>query len=363
MADTIILTGNALTAKLFSRELFVEAKKSTYMERFVGKDSGSAIQVLEDTQKHPGDQITWGLRMQATGLGVKGDADLEGQEEALTLYSDSVLIDQLRHAHKLNGNMSQQRIAYNLRQQMKSSLADWFSGRYDASILNQLSGNSAQTDTRVTGLNSVTAPESTHQIFAGTATSEATLTNSMTMSLALLNTPVVKAKTLFPAIRPIKCKNGEYYICMLNPLQANALRQTTAANEWNAVYQSAMMGGKIEDNPIFTGAIGVSNGVILHEDARVPYGDNTQGNQNYFTDLGAAATGTTSVARAIFMGAQAGVMAFGRAYDWPHRYKWVEVVKDYENQLGVSVGSVFGCVKSIFNSKDFAVVVISTWAA
>ena len=36
--------------------------------------------------------------MQLTGDGVQGDATQEGEEEALTTYTDDFVINQLRHA-------------------------------------------------------------------------------------------------------------------------------------------------------------------------------------------------------------------------------------------------------------------------
>jgi hypothetical protein len=44
--------------------------------------------------------------MQLSGAGIQGDSTLEGNEEALTLYRDTVLIDQLRHAVRSGGYSS-----------------------------------------------------------------------------------------------------------------------------------------------------------------------------------------------------------------------------------------------------------------
>jgi N4-gp56 family major capsid protein len=182
----------------------------------------------------------------------------------------------------------------------------------------------------------------------------------MTFTLSLVDQCVAKAKTLTPAIRPVRLKNGEYYVMFLHPFQVQALRKSTTAGDWKDIQLAAMQGGQIEDNPIFTGALGMFNGVILHEDARVPYGDNAQ--NLLHTDLGAPAAGTTSVGRAIFCGAQSAVIAFGRNYNWPTKYKWVTQADDYEDQVGVAVGSVWGATKSVFNAADFATIVVSTWA-
>ncbi len=113
-----------------------------------------------------------------------------------------------------------------------------------------------------------------------------------------------------------------------------------------------MTGGEISDNPIFDGSLGVYNGCILHSDFRV-------------TNGAAAATPTvpiTSVKRAVMCGAQAAMMAYGRD-NGPERYTWVEELFDYENELGVSAGLIFGMKKTVFNSLDFADVVMSSYGA
>ena len=98
MATTQYGVNHNLAVKLWSRKLFQEALKSCWMSRFIGTSANSAIQMHSDTQKGPGDRITVGLRMQLSGAGKEGDDTLEGNEEALSTYSDQLLINQLRHA-------------------------------------------------------------------------------------------------------------------------------------------------------------------------------------------------------------------------------------------------------------------------
>lgn len=71
----------------------------------MGKDPRSAIQIVDDMQKGPGDRLTIGLRMQLTGAGVLADGTLEGNEESLTTYSDNLVINQLRHAVRSDGEL------------------------------------------------------------------------------------------------------------------------------------------------------------------------------------------------------------------------------------------------------------------
>lgn len=363
MAQTIFGVNDPLAVHAWSKRLMVETLKATMADKFVGKGPDSCIQIKDELSSAPGYRINYGLRMQLSGAGVTGDNTLEGQEEALTRYQDSLIIDQLRHAVDVTGVMSQQRVTFDIRAEAKSGLVDWWSNRMDVCLLNQLAGNSAQTDIKYTGLQAVTAPTTSRRIFGGGVGADTSLTSAaQKFTLDLIDKAVLKARTLSPAIRPVTVGGMKCYVLLIHPNQGLDLRTNMSTGQWVDFQRAAIQGGQISKNPIFTGATGMYNGVIIHEDVRVPWGDSTQANAVYKTDLGTAGNGKTSVARAIFMGAQAGVMAFGRMSDWPMKMKWVETLKDYENALGVSAAMVFGCKKVIFNSTDFATLTIETFS-
>lgn len=103
MATTAYSVNSAEAVKLWSRKLMREALKNTWASKFMGKDSNSLCQVLDDTQKSAGDRIRCILRMQLTGSGIQGDSTLEGNEEALITHTDDLLINQLRHAVRSSG--------------------------------------------------------------------------------------------------------------------------------------------------------------------------------------------------------------------------------------------------------------------
>ena len=77
----------------------------------------------------------------------------------------------------------------------------------------------------------------------------------------------------------------------------------------------------------------------------------------------------STVRRAVFLGAQAAMLAMGADFNPPARgqpgsaFKWVEETFDYQRQLGVSAQSLIGMKKSVFNSLDFGAITISTYAA
>lgn len=347
MATTQYGLNHPLAVKLWSRKLFQEALKETWLNKFMGKDSSSAIQIKDETSKGPGDRITVGLRMQLTGAGVEGDSTLEGNEEALTTYSDNLLINQLRHAVRSDGKMSEQRIPFSIREEARQGLQDWFSDRIDTALFNQLAGNTGQSDTKYTGHNATVAPSSGNIYYANGVANEtqvASASASNVMKLSFIDIAVEKAKTISPLIRPLKIDGENKYLLFLHPYQVTDLRISTSTGQWLDIQKAAMAGMTSSKSPIYTGALGEYNGVILHESTRVPAG---------------LITGTR---RALFLGAQSGVIAFGQDHQ-PNKMTWVEELFDYQNQLGVSAGLIWGAKKCIFNSADFGTIVLSTYAA
>ena len=350
MATTSYGVNNALAVKAWSKKLFVDALKKTYFKKFIGSSASSLIQEKTEVSKGPGDRITIGLRMQLSGDGVQGDGTLEGNEESLTTYSDNVYIDQLRHAVRSSGKMSEQRVPFVVRDEAKAGLEDWWAGRLDYWFFNQLAGNTAVSDTRYTGNQAAVAPSTNRKVFV-TGSDDQSQTSTYVMNLNMIDKCVERAGTYNPTIRPIKVNGEDKYVMFLHPYQVYDLRTSTTNGQWLDIQKAAMMGGKIADNGIYTGALGEYNNVILHQAYRVPTGVNSS--------TGAA---ISTVRRAIFCGAQAACMAYGQK-DQGGEMSWVEELFDYQNQLGVSAGMIAGLKKTQFNSEDFGTITVSTYAA
>lgn len=349
MATTQYGVNHPLAVKAWSKKLFVDALKKTYFERFMGKSPSSLVQIKDEVSKGPGDRITVGLRMQLSGDGVQGDGTLEGNEEALTTYSDNVFIDQLRHAVRSGGKMSEQRVPFSVRDEAKSGLEDWWAGRLDFWFFNQLAGNTAINDVRYTGMQAAIAP-STNRYIPVTGSNDQALGSSNVMTLNMIDKCVERAQTVSPTIRPIKVNGEDKFVMFLHPYQVYDIRTNTNSGQWLDIQKAAMTGGQITNNPIYTGALGEYNNVILHNAFRVPTGVNSS--------TGAA---IPTVRRAIFCGAQAAVMAYGQK-DQGGEMSWVEELFDYQNQLGVSAGMIAGLKKTQFNSEDFGTIVVSSYA-
>ncbi|MGI9451988.1 MAG: N4-gp56 family major capsid protein [Geminicoccaceae bacterium] len=356
MAVRTFGSNDPLTNKLYAKMLAVESITQTYVRKFMGSGPNSLIQVRNDTQKNAGDRITIGLRVKLTGAGVLGGNTLEGNEEAFVTNDDSIIINKLRHAARVKGQrtIEQQRVPFDLRYEALDDLSQWWGNQQDLWAANQLTGNTAQTDVRFTGLQATVAPDANHILRpTGAATDQATAgAGAFEFNLTAIDVAVERAKTLEPLIRPIRIMGQMFYVCFIHPEQVTDLRTTAQdTGTWYDIQARALSGGEISRNPIFSGALGVYNQTILHEWERLPNG----------VDVTGAPVAVANTRRALFCGAQSAWAAFGQGFG-PGRFNWVEKLFDYDEELGVSAGCIGGLKKSRFNGADFGTIAITTRA-
>jgi N4-gp56 family major capsid protein len=358
VAGTSYPVGHPLAVNLWAKKLSAEALRQTYFFEFMGKTADSMIVYRDDIGKQAGDNITFGLRAQLTGAGVQGDGTLEGNEEALVTYTDNFKLDQLRHAVRSAGKMSEQRVPFNVRDEAKSGLTDWWADRFDTCLFNQVCGFTAQTDTRFTGNNAAIAPDTNHIFRPNSRTTDESLTTGDEFNLAIVDKLVARAYQFNNAagtgnpIRPMRAQGRKLWVLFVHDYQIYQLRSSASAGTWIDYQKSAITGGDA-NNPLFKGGdlVGEYNGVLMHRAPRVTNGVNST--------TGAA---VANARRAVMCGAQAAMFATGRDYDeGENKFSWVEESFDYGNQLGVSAGSVFGIKKTRFNSQDFATFVAATY--
>lgn len=360
MASTSYGVNANEAVKLWRRSLWQETLKHTTVAPLMGEGADSIIQVSPETQRQAGDRIRFNLAYLLSGDGVEGDATLEGNEEAQTTYTDDLVINQLRHGVRSGGRMSEQRIPWSVRELARDQQRDWWADRFDTVVLNQATGNTAVTNTRLTGHNSTLAPTSasgnTRILYGGgTDTTENSLSiNSEEMSLTYIDRLLALAELATPKIRPGMVGGQRVYCLTVHPNVRRSLETNNAANQitWFDIQRAAIEGGQ-RRNPLLgqmrdAGFIGQYKNVLIKSDSRVPNAPNT-----------------TTVYRCPFMGAQAIGMAFGQRYG-PGRngvgFQWVEKFFDYDNQLGVASRLIWGVKKMQFNSRDHATAVMSIHA-
>jgi len=353
MATTSYGVNDALAVKLWSKMLDSEALKATEIAPLIGDDTNSIIQRKMETSKGPGDRVTFALRMQLTGDGFTENETAEGNGEALTTYSDNLLINELGHVVgvKSENSIDAQRVPFDLREEARDGLAEWFSKRMSVSFFNQVCGYTAESRTKYTGLNATVAPSSTRIIRQSSQATDQALTSNDKFSLDLIDKAKEMAATATPKVRPIRINGADKYVVYLHDYQITDMRISTSTGQWLDIQKAAMAGMESSKSPIYSGALGEYNGCILRQAIDVTQGVNSS--------TGAA---ISTVRRAVLLGAQAAVCAYGQKNS-PTKYRWNEELLDHKRRLEVSAWSIMGCKKTVYNSTDFGTVVISTYAA
>ena len=321
--DTTI--SEALTKKAWAKQLYKEAETESFFARFTGEGPNSIIQKKTDLRKEKGDSITIGLLMKLKGDGVLGEGMLEGNEEKLTILDFSVKVDQIRNGVKLAGSLTEQKAAVDLRTAAKDALKGWMGEKNEKDTFAALTKD----------------PTPNRVLYAGGRAAENAITASDTFSTAVISAARRKAMLANPKVRPVNVNGKNWYVMVVDSYQARDLKNDPI---WVAAQKDANLRG--ENNPIFTGALGTYDGVILHEHENI-----------IRTATGA---GSIYVGHALLMGAQAGVYAVAKEPNW------VEKAFDYDDKVGFATGMIRGIEKAKFTDEesdetfDFGVVQVIT---
>jgi N4-gp56 family major capsid protein len=364
MARTIVGVNDPKAVKHFSAFLAVDTAKISYFsKKFMGygETASTPIQMLSDLESDAGDSIAFDLSMQLKMQGVEGDDTLEGQEEDLKFYTDSILIDQMRAGVNGGGRMTRKRTVHDLRQVARRRQSEWWARCFDELFFMYLSGSMGSNTgwlfpSNYPGFakNPLTTPDAEHIMYGGNATSKADVDAADIMSVNLIERAQTKAEVMgggsqeTPQLQPVMIDGEEHYCLVMHPFAAHDLRTATGSSDWLEI-QKAAASAEGRKNPIFKGALGMIDGVVLHKHK----------NAVTFNDYGVGADVPAS--RSLFMGEQAAVCAFGSSGN-NLRFDWHEETRDNGNQLVISTSSIFGVKKTTFNGKDYGVIALDTAA-
>ena len=316
---------SGLQVSRWAKELQSEVSKGVYFSKFMGEGPGNAIHVkqIEDGK---GKDVTFGLVTQLTGSAITGDSSLEGNEQSLSTFSNTVSTNQKRLAVRDTGKFANSKVLYDFRSTSLDLLKTQYSELIDADIFSALSTTS--------GTHAYYRADASASVYA-TSDPKAALDAADGITLADISAMKTLAQIGGSAnyrMRPIRVDGNDYYVLVLHPEVAYDLFEL---DEFQQIQREAQNRG--ESNPLFSGALGIYNGVVIHSHEGV----------NTFDNGGGAAV---KGARNLFMGAQAA--CFAESSDM----MWVEKTFDYGNQLGISAAKIYGVDISDYNSKDYGVI-------
>ena len=348
--DVIFETDNALTRKKWARDLYKILLPSVEFNFLVG-GADSPIEIKNDLSKGEGDTIKFGIRKPLTGEGVVGQDELEGNEEKLKFSNFYVTVEELNHAVDTGGKMDEQRIPYNLLQEAKSALNDWWAEKLSQYIMAVLCSDTTFTIAGKSFGPTIVAPDSKHWMCVGSSSDGASATETaMTaadyMDLTFLDKMKQKAEMMnsnganYYKVRPLKIGGKNYYRVILHNYCFDILRQNMNAGQWGDIVRA---GQKLQlPNVEFE-----YNGLIVSKSERV-----------------CKAPTNANVYRNVLLGAQAACWAWGGAGDSKSStMSFVPYKADADRFVMVRGGGIFGCQKARFDSIDYGIIVGSAYGA
>jgi len=369
MATTDFGALSAAKKKIWAAETWKEGRDQSFWfaNGFVGKSDSDmnrpVHRITKLTKTERGTECVMQLVSDLLGDGVVADNELEGNEESLVNSAQTIRVDQLRHGVKSAGEMSEQETVIRFRAEARMKLSFWIADKMDELGHLTIAGRAYTLNTdgsargasqlpQISFASDVVAASTNRIMYAGAATSEATLTASDTVDWNLLVTAKTMAKR--KRLRPIRQNGKEYYAIVLSTEQMRDLLQDT-------IYQTIVSraGERGSSNPLFKNATAVVQGVILYDHNKI------------YTTQGLAAAskwgagGNVEGAQAQLFGAQA--MGFATIGD---TFTRESDNTDYGNRPGLAYGRKFGVLKPQFPSRadgqsieDFGTIAIKTAAA
>jgi N4-gp56 family major capsid protein len=302
---------------------------------FMGEGSNAVIQVREELTKAPGDAITVQLRARLTGAGVTGDTALAGNEENLVFHDQRVLVDTIRHGVLLRGEMSEKRVAFDLRNQAREALVDWAGNKIRTDLIAALTDTSVGRD-RSRYLYGATDANwhGTHDTALGNVDGSADRLSTGMISIAKRKAQLGGARKVRPFQMQKDGGNEELYVLFAHPYAVRDLLADQAFRDVNTYIPSSFGESVLIHGQRYKG---MWDGVMIFECEEMPILD----------DAGA---GDIDVAHNVLCGAQAAAVVWGK------KTNYKEDSNDYGHENGFAIDEIRGVKKLVFNNIDHGVV-------
>ena len=308
-----------LVPKVWAKKVWHEGVKDSYFDKFTAMDGSNVVHQNKDLTNVKGDSVVFGLMMNLTGSGVEGNRQkLSGAEDTLNIYDFTVQTQLVRNAVS-RYEADDQKSQYDMLKEIKVVLKQWLSDWLDNKLISKLSYN----------------PSNNAVLYASAAGTQSSITANDKLTTTIISRAKRKAMMSAPKVQPIKVDGMDKYIMLVHPWAARDLKDDP---KWLAAQQNANVRGS--KNPIFTGALGEYDGVILYEYERVQTGN-----------MGAS---SANVCQNLLLGKQAACFAVARPV------KHIEQIDDYGNIAGNGIAFYSAVEKVKFNGFDYGVINVMT---
>lgn len=347
MANTTIHSG--LKVSQWSTKFFAEYVRESRYFRYMSESGDNVIYVNKELGKKAGDNITFGLVMELDGSGVEGDDTLEGNEENLDNYSDTVVANQLRHAVSV-GQMEQKRTLLDVLEHARERLKKWAMKQLRDLITARLlcfnlDGVTTYAASSETDKDAALAANTDRVLFGALLSNRSTTDHSASLlnvdtTADTLDTGIVSllariAESADPKITPLTIsEDEEWWVAFVGTNPYRDLKTSLDTIHQNAAPRS------MTDNPLFRAGDLVYNATIIR---KIP-------EMVSLGNLGAASAPIYNVA---FCGQQSALLG------WAQMTRVIRNGRDgsdYGNIRGTGIAEIRGAKKTVFNDKFHGIV-------
>lgn len=412
MAAINIPVGSPLAAKIYGAAVFAGVQMAPgFMNLLSGGApdlAGAAAKMkgqtsedypvvkVTDLSKSAGDTITVDLFNIFTGKPVVGDKRLTGRGMSTTSSTQEVRINQLRGMAENGGKMTQKRTKHNLRTVVQAGLTNWAGRLEDQTALVHLAGargtqstvdwvipTTDDPDFAEIMVNTVKPPTLNRYFCANDATSPADMGTNDWLSFRDIERLSALVTDSTVPLQSVKIKGDDYawnsplYVLFVTKRQWTYLKRTALnanGNPSGSPYMSALTMAverfKGQKHPLFSGDTMMWSNILIKPMDRLAIrwntGDSALIPASANDDTGSVVTAAVPVDRAILVGAQALIKAYGNEGTSDYFYSWNEELVDHKNSVEISMAMMAGTAKTRFTINgvltDHGVAVIDSYA-
>ena len=335
MATGFSVWGASQKQIAYAKDIIHEAIKEAYVSKYMGPGINNVFQERSEIHKQKGDKMMFDLLIEFSASPRTGHDERTGNEEKMTMYTDDVLLDSTWHGFVKYGRLDDEYSVKNMLSEAKQMNKQYFQNLLNEYCTKWLCGN-----TSLGWPESVAAHATSRIKFGGNATISTWTAGTSDIAtgdyMGAREVSYIKYHTIQadPKFKPLNVEGGNYWVLFAHPRQIFSLKQ-------DSTFQNAQRDAfpRASTNPLFTGAVGMWDGVIISSNEHI-----LTGNSN-------------TEARAVLAGQQAAMVAMGPA---PLA---TEEHTNHMDRHAVGIEWVWGIKRSVFNSVDFGSMALDTYAA
>lgn len=374
MATTPMSASNSLAVKLYEKKQWNQSMQKAQLGHMFNRGCVYFPEELLGTDK-VGDEVTFSYVGKLTGMPIGEGGTLDGNEEALDLNSNKMVINVTRAgvSSPNKNTIEQQRTKVPFSQAGTEQLQRRAVEFMDTSLWHQLAGvnfsgaitlngttyTSAAEKLHIQGHNTPVAPTSDRIIRAGSRANDQSLTSTDIMAIDLIDYALEKQAV---SDQPMEMLDGETFDLYLAPEQVVDLQHNSSAKiKWYEIEFNKIAGGRT-DNELENSyknnmiCVGRYRNVFIYQASRIPNGISS-----------ADSTLVANTKRAVLVGRDAVSFASpfgGRPSDKDVPLKMFSQTKDFDYYKAHEARLIYGLRKiSPTNKQDVGSLVIATYAA